>query len=878
MSDGTKRRQGLRRRGSGQPTPNDDGAVAVSIADYQTLSKGMRHREEAEPGILALQRPGEAQPNSWVGRGFMSLEERRGPHLKVAQASLANGLPRTASPRLSVAGGREPRDALGQVILLLEGGTEQLCGAFLDTARRAYYAPETTSPISGLMRSMRVGSSAAANAARSDEEHLDIGATGLVIRGDELYIAQLLPTQVYIFRDNELNALPDDTAAPVGEPGGLPFDKDIELFRATLEVGDSIAITSSVIARTVRQREVRGLIARYDMESCVNQLSSLAAQRGVVDGDILLLRPVGAAAGDEELEPELAALPESELEPAMPMTAEAPARSRPGREPDWSSPGLEATVTVQDRARRGAGRTLLDGLIAIPLMILLLPAMAVRGLIRMLRGDGAAADRMREIDAEPPKTEYERRREAIAAGPADLEGLNRQILNPSGDVIPRSWPDAPSQRRGGLFGGIWRMSGNDDEPLMRGRRSGGGPGPGSLILMFSIVVVIAMFVVLFIRREEAPADETAVATATATPAAESQATTEKGQANAAESFARAKAFYDAALREEDDAPAKEALRDATDAANLAGRQGYAASEVNRLLAQIDDERDLLNKVTRVATSATITEFAEAGPGHAIEQLEVYQDRQYVIDAVNGQVMEFTDPKQGQTVLRVGEQVGQVGVADIVAVVARDLSLLVIDSQFNVFSVVPDQRPQHLRIVGTDQWKAPAAFDNFQNNLYVLDPVANRIHKYIPTPGGYEVEPTDFFDPTEEVDISTAVDMAIDGDVYVLLADNSILKYRGGQQMRFQIVGEDRPIQAATRIFTTADSDSLFVVDEGNRRLIEVDTRDGNEGVFLRQFLFRGADDFFAEVRGIWVQEAEGRLLVLGADSLRQFVLPRLPDE
>ena len=49
-------------------------------------------------------------------------------------------------------------------------------------------------------------------------------------------------------------------------------------------------------------------------------------------------------------------------------------------------------------------------------------------------------------------------------------------------------------------------------------------------------------------------------------------------------------------------------------------------------------------------------------------------------------------------------------------------------------------------------------------------------------------------------------------------------------------------------------------------------------MFLRQFLFRGADDFFAEVRGFWVQEAEGRLLVLGADSLRQFVLPRLPDE
>ena len=85
--------------------------------------------------------------------------------MEVAQASLANGLPHTASPRVSVATGREPRDDLGQLMLLLEGGTERLCGAFLDVARRAYYAPETTSPLSGLMRSMRVGSSAAASAA-----------------------------------------------------------------------------------------------------------------------------------------------------------------------------------------------------------------------------------------------------------------------------------------------------------------------------------------------------------------------------------------------------------------------------------------------------------------------------------------------------------------------------------------------------------------------------------------------------------------------------------------------------------------------------------------------------------------------------------------
>ncbi len=802
--------------------------------------------------------------------------------MEVAQASLADGLPRSSSARVSIESRPPDRDDIGSLFLLLEGGTERLCRAFANVAVRAYFSQETGSPISGLMRSMRVGSSAVAREASPEEEHLDIGATGLVVRGDELYIAQLLPSQVYIFRDDELNALPEKSAVSPSEPGGLPFNKDIELFQATLELGDTIAVTSSVIARAVRHREIRGLIALYDAITCVNQLGALAAQRGVVEGDILLLRSVAAEETVGATEP---ALEQPSLEATRPAThseypVPAPPATRPGREPDWSSATLETTMTAHDHSRKSARRAILDVVISIPLLVIFLPAMAIRGLFRLLRGDPTRQDpRAGGRSSPPPQTEYERRRAAIAAGPVDLEDLNRQLLNPSGDAIPRSWPDAPVSRNGGLFGGIWRIARGNDDPLMRGHRRGGGLGAGSLILLFSIVVVIAMFIVLFIRREEAPADALPAQTSSGeTPELVAPEASANADADAADSFARAKSFYDAALKEGDDSQAKEALQDASNAANRAGSLGYTISEVNRLLAQIDDERDLRNKVTRVATSATITEFGESGAGHALEQIEVYQDRQYVIDAVNGQVMEFTDPKRGQTVLRIGEQIGQVGVADIIAVISRDLSLLVIDSDFNVFSIVPDQRPQQLRILGTDQWRDPVAFDNFQNNFYVLDRIANRIHKYIPTPGGYEVEPSDFFDPAEEVDISTARDMAIDGDIYILLEDNRILKYRAGQQMRFQLVGLDRPIQLASRIFTSQESDSLFIVDEENRRIIEVDIRDGNEGVFLRQFLFRGADDFFADIRGIWVRQSDGRLLVLGANSLRQFVLPKLPDQ
>ncbi len=203
--------------------------------------------------------------------------------------------------------------------------------------------------------------------------------------------------------------------------------------------------------------------------------------------------------------------------------------------------------------------------------------------------------------------------------------------------------------------------------------------------------------------------------------------------------------------------------------------------------------------------------------------------------------------------------------------------MAIDSEFNVFSIVPDRPVQLLRVSGAEQWKLPVAMDNFNNNLYILDPAANRIHKYQPTANGYEVEPIDYFDPSQDVNVSTAIDMAIDGDVFVLLSDSTIEQYRAGKKLRFDIRGLDRPISKATRIYTDVDAESLYVVDDGNDRIVEIDKRGGNEGQFVRQFLYRGADNFFGDIRALWISELDGRLLVLGAESLRQFVLPKRAD-
>ena len=213
----------------------------------------------------------------------------------------------------------------------------------------------------------------------------------------------------------------------------------------------------------------------------------------------------------------------------------------------------------------------------------------------------------------------------------------------------------------------------------------------------------------------------------------------------------------------------------------------------------------------------------------------------------------------------------------IAIVNRALSVVVIDDDYNLVSLRPGQAPQLLKLVGTENWRKPVAFDNFNNNLYVLDPGAGdrgTIHKYQVTAAGYEIEPTPYVEQAEEVDLSNAIDFAIDGDIFVLLQDSSVLRFSAGRKVPFETNGLVGEAVQATRIFTEVNADSLYLVDPKNERIVEIDKTGESEGAFVRQFKFVGKENFFANIRSIWIDENETTLVVLGDTSVRQFVIPK----
>ena len=696
-----------------------------------------------------------------------------------------------------------------------------------------------------------------------------LGATSAVIAEGVLYIAQIAPTQVYILRDGAINALPDERELDPGDEFDIQIEQEVDLFRAPLQAGDCLVLTSTDLRHELTEREIRGMLLCRSAQEAAHDMCALVAQRGGKRCEVLVVQIEGVEAGAftpvDVSEPEADELPfNGRLEDGKWEAV------RPRQSPRVDQVTDRRPAPRSARAAPG-NRSLTQRLASLPVAILtlivVLPVLAARVLGDLLSGGNRRTrERQAPIAREQPTEQLEDDR----TGLRDLRAAGPGARGPAARS-PR--PVRPLEHLG------TDLSGRRDPLLVRRRRT--FPGPGTLLFGLSLVLLIVMAVVLVLRNSGDSPPTTTDTTPTVTPNVGAHVDPTE---TATDLIRRAEDMYRLA-RDSDPSQNRAAtlllLRDARDFANqafAADTKKLLTKDINRLLDEIVREEERLNRVHKLVPSSTIGEFDSAGVGSALEALDVRLDAKFVIDAVSGRVLSYATARQGATALRKGDVVASVTVQDPIAVIDRSMSAIVVDNRFNIFSLEEDQNPRLLRITGTEQWENPVAFDNFNNNLYVLDPASNSIFKYQWTAGGYELGPTSYLDPREDIDISDAIDMAIDGDIFILFADGTVRMFSAGAEVSFSISGLEGDSLRPSRIFTDVDSDSLYLADPDNGRIVEIDKREGSAGAFVRQFKYAGSDDFFGDIRGLWVSEIDGQLIVLGKDKLRQFVLPRLADD
>lgn len=161
------------------------------------------------------------------------------------------------------------------------------------------------------------------------------------------------------------------------------------------------------------------------------------------------------------------------------------------------------------------------------------------------------------------------------------------------------------------------------------------------------------------------------------------------------------------------------------------------------------------------------------------------------------------------------------------------------------------------------WVSGVAIDAYLRFIYVLSPENKQIYKYERLGNRYG-SPVEY---NVNGDLTGAVDMAIDGSVYVLKdgADGaSVLKLFRGETQPFVVRGgADDLLKNVAKIYKVADR-NLYLLDPVERSVIVVsDGGSTGEASYVRKFVLEAGDGQDDELRDLYVDADESQLYILG---------------
>lgn len=307
-----------------------------------------------------------------------------------------------------------------------------------------------------------------------------------------------------------------------------------------------------------------------------------------------------------------------------------------------------------------------------------------------------------------------------------------------------------------------------------------------------------------------------------------------------------------------------------------------SAEARRLRDEAQRALDQLDNIVRLAASP-VWNFKTQGP----HRLATQGSALYVLDRSLARVFQVTLNESGDGITDRGEQlpvrvysqqnVGDRQVGNLIDLVWMPAggtrtrsSLLILDSGglldydpvWNIRSVTLGQGP-----VPTGA-RVTAAFGG---NLYVLDAGANQVWRYKPQGDGYAGAAEGYL-AKPAGDLSGVIDMAIDGNIYLLHADGRIRKFFGGEEKAFAASGMADPIKRSVALTVDAEAKrgGVYVADAGASRIVQLNT----DGALVRQI--RATGDAFDALEDLSVDERNGRLFVASGGKLYVVRLPALP--
>ncbi|MCD4762032.1 hypothetical protein K8R32_03680 [bacterium] len=156
---------------------------------------------------------------------------------------------------------------------------------------------------------------------------------------------------------------------------------------------------------------------------------------------------------------------------------------------------------------------------------------------------------------------------------------------------------------------------------------------------------------------------------------------------------------------------------------------------------------------------------------------------------------------------------------------------------------------------------------YNNRFYLLDTDKKQIYRY--NKSGQNLSAA-YAWVRETIELGGAIDLSIDGHVYVLKKDATVLKLLRGTRQDFALEKIDPALEQPTRLFVSPDDKFIYILEPSTNRLVIFD----KTGQFLIQYKF----DNLSDLKDFSVDEKNKLVYLLNSNNVVSFSPPHFNEE
>ncbi|MFH0770014.1 MAG: hypothetical protein V1926_01410 [Candidatus Peregrinibacteria bacterium] len=286
------------------------------------------------------------------------------------------------------------------------------------------------------------------------------------------------------------------------------------------------------------------------------------------------------------------------------------------------------------------------------------------------------------------------------------------------------------------------------------------------------------------------------------------------------------------------------------ARNVADNEsGLYRTETLDLLDRIRQKREEINNIIRVPQRVAAN-IAAKKADVAVQGL---------IGIKDGELVVYDRQDLYRILLNSVDEPSRIADADLLlrgTYFARMETLLFQTTGNSIIEVIGGQ-PTSMKTEDPAGWITGKDLETYLRFLYILSPENNQIYKY--------ERLSNRFGPSAQYnvngDLSKAIDMAVDGNIFVLLEGGQVVKLLRGEVQPFVIRHlPEGSMTSATKVFKVQDGNLYFLDPLHRRVIVATDGGKTGESSYLRQYVLEG--DQVGTLNDLYVDPDQLRLYLL----------------